>query len=65
VELFYGVEVRAFFVVLQYLHDIMDGTERVCFFKEVLCEAGGGWIVFVEGTFVLFVALGKLSVCPT
>jgi hypothetical protein len=37
-----------FFVVLQYLHDIMDGAERVCFFKEVLCDAGGGWVVFVE-----------------
>jgi hypothetical protein len=31
----------------------------VCFFKEVLCEAEGGWVVFVEGTFVLFVALGE------
>jgi hypothetical protein len=41
VELLHGVEVRAFLVVVQYLHDLVDGTEEVCFFDEVLCKAGG------------------------
>jgi hypothetical protein len=36
VEFLYGVEVGAFLVVVQYLHDVMDGAERVSFFEEVL-----------------------------
>jgi hypothetical protein len=47
-------------MVVQYMHDVVDGAERVCFVKEVLCEAGG-WAIVVEGTFMLVVASGKLS----
>jgi hypothetical protein len=46
---------RAFPVVVQYMHDVVDGAERVCFVEGVLCEAGR-WAVVVKGTFMLFVA---------
>jgi hypothetical protein len=60
VEFLHGVEVGAFLVVMQYVHDVVDGAERVCFIKKVLCEAGG-WAIVVEGTSMLFVAQGKPS----
>jgi hypothetical protein len=47
VEFLYGVEVGAFLVVVQYLHDVVDGTERVRFFEQLLCEAGG-WAIVVN-----------------
>jgi hypothetical protein len=61
VEFLYGVEVGAFLVVVQYLHDVVDGAEGVSFFEEVLCEAGG-WAVVVEGAFMFVIAYGEPSI---
>jgi hypothetical protein len=44
--------VGAFSVVVQYMHDVMDRADRVCFVEEVLCEAGR-WAIVVEGTSML------------
>jgi hypothetical protein len=38
----------------------VDGAERVSFFEEVLCEAGG-WAIVVEGAFIFVVAYGEPS----
>jgi hypothetical protein len=55
VEFLYGVEVGAFLVVVQYLHDVVDCAEGVSLFEEVLYESGG-WAVVVEGTFMCVIA---------
>jgi hypothetical protein len=34
------VLVGSFFVVLQHLHSVVYGAERMCFFIKVFCEAG-------------------------
>jgi hypothetical protein len=47
--------VGAFLAVVQYMPDVVDGAERVCFVEEVLCEAGR-WAIVVEGMFVFIVA---------
>jgi hypothetical protein len=45
----------AFAMVMENLHNFVDGAERVCLIEAVLCETRG-WGVAVENTSVLLVA---------
>jgi hypothetical protein len=54
VETLNCVHVGSFFVVLQYLHNVVYGAKRMCPFIKVLCEARCVAIV-LEGLFVLVI----------
>jgi len=65
VELLNCVHVGSFFVVLQHLHSVVYGAERMCFFIKVFCKARCVAIFSKACLCSLYRILKLLPVCLT
>ena len=62
VESLYRVQVRSFFVAMQYLHNFVHGAKGMCCIIKVFSKVVG-LVIVSEGGFVLLVSCGFLFLC--